>query len=83
MVDRLGSRLGMGTALVLLGVFTFGFSFIVSVPSGIVLQVLMGLAAGADYAACVKLLATWFPPLSRGKALGIPPVLTYFDWPTI
>ncbi|NML90898.1 MFS transporter [Sphingobium sp. TB-6] len=32
-VDRLGSRLGMGPALVLLGVFTFGFSFIVSVPS--------------------------------------------------
>lgn len=98
-VDRLGSRVGIGWALILLGLFTFGFSFTGSVPSGIALQLLMGLAAGADYAACIKLLAAWFPPLGRAKAIGllmtslpvavmitgsgIPLVLAHLDWPFV
>lgn len=98
-VDRLGSRVGLGWALILLGVFTFGFSFIATVPGGIGLQLLMGLAAGADYAACVKLLTAWFPPLSRAKAIGllmtslpvgvmiangvIPVLLGHVEWPFV
>lgn len=98
-VDRLGSRVGLGAALVLLGFFTFGFSFITAMPSGIGLQLLMGLAAGADYAACIKLLTAWFPPLSRAKAIGllmtslpvavmicnsgIPLILAHSTWPFV
>jgi len=98
-VDRLGPRLGLGIALILLGVFTFGFSFIAAIWSGVALQLLMGLAAGADYAAAIKLLAAWFPPLRRARAIGIlmtslpvavmicssgiPLMLARFDWPTV
>jgi len=31
----------------------------------------MGLFAGADYAACVKVVADWFPRTERGRALGL------------
>ncbi|PZU07255.1 MFS transporter [Sphingomonas sp.] len=98
-VDRLGSRIGMGSTLILLGLFTFGFSFIGSVPSGIAMQFLMGLAAGADYAACIKVLAAWFPPLGRARAIGIlmtslpvavmitgsgiPLMLAHVEWPYV
>lgn len=34
----------------------------------------MGLFAGADYAACVKIVAAWFGFSERGRALGL------FDW---
>jgi sugar phosphate permease len=35
------------------------------------LQVLMGLTAGADYVAGVKLIAVWFGKLERGRAMGL------------
>jgi sugar phosphate permease len=54
-----------------LGVCTFLFGFTSSIAMGIGLQVLMGLAAGADYSACVKLAATWFEFRLRGRAMGL------------
>jgi len=98
-VDRLGARIGLATALLALGLFTFLFSFITNVPGGIALQALMGLAAGADYAAAIKLVAVWFPPKQRARAIGllmtslplalivassgIPIVLPHVGWPVI
>ncbi len=35
------------------------------------LQGLMGLAAGADYASSIKLIVAWFDRTSRGRAMGI------------
>ena len=54
-----------------LGVCTFLFGFTKSLIVGIVLQALMGLAAGADYASCVKLIVAWFDRGSRGRAMGL------------
>jgi sugar phosphate permease len=70
-VDRVGGRLMLMLGLVLLGLFTYCFSYMRSVSAGIVLQALMGLAAGVDYAACIKLLTTWFGIRDRGRAVGL------------
>ena len=69
--DLLGPRRALALSLLPLGVCTFFFGHVRSVPAGIALQVLMGLAAGCDYAACVKLTTTWFDLKSRGRAVGL------------
>jgi sugar phosphate permease len=69
--DRFGPSRMLAVALIPLGVATFGFSYTTSVMTGLALQVLMGLAAGADYSACVKLTATWFDFRMRGRAMGL------------
>jgi sugar phosphate permease len=69
-VDRVGGRLMLMLGLVLLGLFTFCFGYVRSAGAGIALQALMGLAAGVDYAACIKLLTTWFGMRDRGRAIG-------------
>jgi sugar phosphate permease len=70
-VDRFGGRLMLMLGLVLLGLFTYCFGYVRSVGAGIALQVLMGLAAGVDYAACIKLLTVWFGIRDRGRAVGL------------
>jgi sugar phosphate permease len=69
--DRFGGRLTLAASLLLLGAATFLFSFTASVPFGLVLQALMGLAAGADYASSIKLIVAWFDRTSRGRAMGM------------
>ncbi|REE17734.1 sugar phosphate permease [Paraburkholderia sp. BL27I4N3] len=69
--DRIGARATLTFALIPLGVATFLFGNVTTVFAGLVLQCAMGLAAGADYAACIKLLASWFDTNRRGLALGI------------
>jgi sugar phosphate permease len=70
MTDFLGGRLMLALALIPLGVFTFCFGYVRSLEAGIVIQAAMGFAAGADYAAGMKLIATWFGR-DRGRAMGI------------
>ena len=70
-VDRFGGRLMLALGLVLLGFFTYCFSHVRSVGAGILVQSLMGLAAGVDYAACIKLLTAWFGIRDRGRAVGL------------
>ncbi len=69
--DWLGPRLTLAVSLVCLGASTFLFGSIGSVSAGLALQVAMGLTAGADYVAGVKLVAVWFGPLERGRAMGL------------
>lgn len=69
--DRLGGRLTLVISTLLLGVATFCFGFTRSVSLGLVIQALMGLAAGADYASSVKILVAWFDRRSRGMAMGL------------
>jgi MFS family permease len=70
LTDRVGGRAMLGGTIVLLGAATFSFSVTSSVSVGIVVQALMGLAAGADIAATVKLVTAWFDIKDRGKAIG-------------
>lgn len=69
--DRLGPRLMLLAALGPLGILTFLFGSTSSVWVGLVLQALMGLAAGADYTAGLKLITIWFPRQERGFAVGL------------
>jgi sugar phosphate permease len=69
--DRIGGRLTLTISILTLGACTFIFGFTKSIFMGIVLQALMGLAAGADYASCIKLIVNWFDRGSRGRAMGI------------
>lgn len=69
--DWLGPSRMLVLAMIPLGISTFLFSFTSSVSIGLGLQVIMGLAAGADYSACVKLAATWFEYRVRGRAMGL------------
>lgn len=71
LIDWFGPRLMVLLGLVPLGVLTFLFSYTPSVWVGIVLQAGMGATAGIDYTACVKLVASWFPLRTRGKAMGL------------
>nr|WP_315593814.1 MFS transporter [uncultured Cupriavidus sp.] len=95
-VDLLGPRLIISLSILPLGVSTYLFGHVTSVSYGLVAQALMGVSAGCDYSACVKLIATWFEPRERGRAMGllmtatslavtvtnalIPKMLTVFDW---
>ncbi len=69
--DWIGPRVTLAGSLVALGASTFFFGSVTSITMGLLLQVLMGLTAGADYVAGVKLIATWFGKLERGRAMGL------------
>ncbi len=69
--DRIGGRTTLGMSMLALGLATIAFSFTASIAFGLVVQGLMGLAAGADYACCIKLIVAWFDRTSRGRAMGI------------
>ncbi|MGN5477734.1 MFS transporter [Cupriavidus basilensis] len=69
--DRVGGRIALSASLVGLAVATCSFSYAPTLIIGLVLQALMGLTAGADYAAAVKLVTTWFTEKTeRGRAMG-------------
>jgi sugar phosphate permease len=69
--DWWGPRAMLTASLLCLGLATFVFGSIGSLTAGLALQAMMGLTAGADYAAGVKLIATWFGPTERGRAMGL------------
>jgi sugar phosphate permease len=94
--DRIGGRTTLSVSLLGLAVATFCFGYTPSLAAGLILQCVMGLTAGADYAAGVKLVSTWFTKLERGRAVGLlmsassiavivtnavlPSVVTNFGW---
>lgn len=68
--DVIGSRATLVIALVPLGIATFAFGNAHSLSEGVWIQLIMGVAAGADYAASIKILTIWFEK-DRGLAMGI------------
>jgi sugar phosphate permease len=69
--DRIGGRATLTLSMLSLGVSTFVFGFTTSLATGIPLQAIMGFAAGADYASCIRLIVNWFDRGSRGRAMGL------------
>jgi len=70
LTDRFGGRRTLAFALLPLGIATFCFGEIRTLNAGIWVQALMGLAAGADYSAGIKIISAWFDK-DRGRAMGI------------
>jgi sugar phosphate permease len=71
LTDRVGPRRMLVCALVPLALSTFAFGYTTSFVQGFLIQALMGAFAGADYAACIKIISYWFPLSERGRALGL------------
>lgn len=69
--DRLGCRFVLSGSLFTAGGFMVVFGFVPSAGAGIAVQALIGLCAGADFAAGVKLIASWFGERERGLAMGV------------
>lgn len=69
--DVFGPRVVLSASAMVLGLATMAFGLTGSVATGMAFQAVMGLSAGADYAACLKLLTTWFEPKERGRAIGL------------
>lgn len=69
--DWIGGRLTLTSSMLALGTCTFLFGWTTSITMGLIIQALMGLSAGADYASCIKLIVAWFDRGSRGKAMGL------------
>jgi MFS family permease len=69
--DRWGPRRMLVLALTSLALATGLFGLSGSWREALVVQGLMGACAGADYAACVKLVAVCFERFERGRAFGL------------
>lgn len=69
--DMFGGRRMITLALLLLGLSTFAFGLTTSVTVGLIIQCAMGLVAGMDFSACVRLLSDVFPPEKKSTAMGI------------
>ncbi|MEA2767600.1 MAG: hypothetical protein QOD93_562 [Acetobacteraceae bacterium] len=71
LTDRFGPRLTLSAAVIGTGLFAAGFGLCNSYWLGLALQFAMGLATGADYAACIKIVTVWFERRQRGRAMGL------------
>lgn len=69
--DRLGGRWMLSVSLFGAGALMMLFGSTTSATLGIAVQALVGLFAGADYSAGVRLVASWFPSSKLGLPLGI------------
>ncbi|KAA9155307.1 MFS transporter [Amycolatopsis acidicola] len=71
LTDWLGSRVVLGTSMLAAGALMTVFGSTTSIPLGLVVQGLVGLFAGVEFAAGMKLITTWHPPHEIGMASGI------------
>ena len=69
--DRLGGRLMLSISLFGAGALMTVFGSTTSATVGIAVQALVGLFAGADYSAGIRLVTSWFPASKLGLPLGI------------
>ncbi|WP_052420890.1 MFS transporter [Paraburkholderia ferrariae] len=97
--DRFGVRFILPGSVLFLGIFTYLFGEVRTVAAGMVVQCLLGLAAGVDFATGIKIVSAWFTPQYRGRAIGvvitglpagivaantlIPALLPHFSWDSI
>ncbi|YCI01025.1 MFS transporter (plasmid) [Arthrobacter sp. D2-10] len=71
LTDKFGGRTIIAVSLVGAGSFMFVFGSTTSAVIGILVQGTVGLFAGAEYAAGIKLISSWFKPHQLGKVMGI------------
>ncbi|ASR35991.1 MFS transporter [Prauserella marina] len=71
LTDWLGGRMILSCSLFIAGGFMILFGETESATVGIAFQAGIGIFAGCDYAAGVKLISQWFVPKDRGLAMGV------------
>jgi ACS family glucarate transporter-like MFS transporter len=71
LTDWLGSRVVLGTSLLAAGALMMLFGSTDSIPLGLAVQGVLGLFAGVEFSAGMKLITTWIPEHQIGWATGI------------
>ena len=71
LVDVLGARAVLGVSCLGAGALMVLFGSVTSVPAGLAVQAGVGVLAGADFAAGLKMISEWFPAARLGAASGI------------
>ncbi|MBB6405374.1 MFS transporter [Arthrobacter sp. AZCC_0090] len=71
LTDKVGGRILISVSLVGAGGSMMLFGSTTSAWIGMAVQAVIGLFAGAEYAAGIKLISSWFRPEELGKAMGI------------
>ncbi|WP_020672258.1 MFS transporter [Amycolatopsis nigrescens] len=71
LTDWLGGRKVLGTTSLVAGGLMVLFGSTTSMAMGLVVQGALGLFAGADFSAGLKLITSWFRPEDRGFASGV------------
>ncbi|GAB3362330.1 MULTISPECIES: MFS transporter [Amycolatopsis] len=69
--DRFGGRVMLTIALLGAGAFMTVFGSTASAGVGIAVQAVIGLFAGAEYSAGIRLITSWFPPERLGLPMGV------------
>jgi len=70
-VDRLGSRISLGLALSLMGVFGLLRGLAFNYETLLLFQLFLGLGIAATMPCFPKLVSAWFPPEKAGFAVGV------------
>ena len=70
-LDRFGSKKGFGFAIVLWSVAAAGHALAKSVVGIGIGRVFLGIGEAANFPACVKTIAEWFPKKERSFATGV------------
>ncbi len=71
LVDRLGYRRVLLWSLLCLTVTTSCMMLIQNYTQGLIVQFLMGISSGAEFAACLRAIYEWFPVKGRTTAVGV------------
>lgn len=72
LADRYNTRAVFAVSAVLAGVLNLGFAFLAGgLWSGIILRLLVGAAMAGVYTPGIKIVAGWFTPRERGRAVGV------------
>jgi sugar phosphate permease len=71
LTDWVGSRLVLSVSLLASGSLMVAFGSTSSVPVGLAVQGMIGLFAGVEFSAGMKLITTWMPDHEIGRASGI------------
>ena len=71
MADVMGVRRLQTITRIGVAATTIAFSYITSLPQGLMLGVIVGIANGPSYANVTKAISEWVPPRMRGLAMGI------------
>jgi len=70
-IDRLGSRISLGLALSLLGIFGLLRGLAVNYETLLLFQLFMGVGIAATMPCFPKLVSEWFPPEKAAFAIGV------------
>ena len=70
-LDKLGTRLGFALAIILWSVAAMGHALVTSVLAFGIARVVLGVGEAANFPACIKTVAEWFPKKERAQATGL------------